>query len=54
MRGDGSSIERKEKVQRKKNSQHGIKHLLFSKTHQRPRSSHNAIIYNTCAIAKAP
>jgi hypothetical protein len=31
MKGDGSSIEKKEKVQRINSSQHGTKHLLFKK-----------------------
>jgi hypothetical protein len=50
MRGDGLSVEREEKVQREKNSQHGPRHLLFKKT-TKSLDSHNAITYNTCAIA---
>jgi hypothetical protein len=50
MKGDGLGVERGEKVQKEKNSQHGIRHLLFKKNHQKPKSSHNAITYNTYAI----
>jgi hypothetical protein len=54
MRGDGSCIEKEEKVQREKGSQHGTKHLLFQKNHQRLKNSHNAITYNTRTIARSP
>jgi hypothetical protein len=33
IKGDGSSIEREEKVRKEKSSQHGTKHLLFKKNH---------------------
>jgi hypothetical protein len=53
MRGDGLGVEREEKVQREKNSQDRPRHLLLKKNHQKPRSSHNVITYNTCAIARS-
>jgi hypothetical protein len=54
MRRDGLGVERKEKVQKEKSSQHGTRHMLFKKNHQRLRSSYNAIIYNTHTIARSP
>jgi hypothetical protein len=53
MRGDGLGVEREEKVPKDKSSQHGTKHLLLKKNHQRLKSSHNVIIYNTCTTTRS-
>ncbi len=50
-KGNGSSIEKKQKVQKENSSQHGNKHLLFKKNHQSLKSSHNVI--NTRTIARS-
>ncbi len=54
LKGDGSGVVKKEKVWKKKSSQHGTKPLLFKKNHQRLANSHNAITYNTRATTRSP
>jgi hypothetical protein len=55
MRRYELGIEKKEKVQKDKSSQHGTKGLLFKKkNHQKLKSSHNTITYSIHATLRSP